>query len=1228
MSARRLTPDQERIVRTLDRPLFVAAGAGSGKSSTLAERVAWALAPGSGEDGEPYLESLDQALIITFTHAAAEEIREKIRARLREGGLTDEALQVDSAWISTIHGMCSRILRAHALDLGLDPNFKLVRETAQQQMLGRSTDAVMRDIRDNGRYPELRRLFKLRSDGSNGDSASTVFGMASKLRDAAASAAGGFDSLKFAGTVPDFEGDLRRLSDVSAQVLAAGDEYFARRKNAKWDLERATLEESMRLIDAFLAEPPGRRTAQAAAELVPTVCAKPQDAFRSNAMKPLKPELAAAREDVRLSVSLAEAGPLADDLVEIAREVDARYRAEKAAEGVLDNDDLLALCLKAFREHPEIAREYGDKFRLVMVDEFQDTNQQQVEMVSLLSGEDACHLATVGDAQQSIYRFRGADVGVFEDRRALTDEDSLVTLQTNFRSHAEILSFVDQVFDYGLIPNFMSLEPCETRRDAYRARELPRVSLELTSGNYGTSDMRSLVAAEQMADRMADYLSAGQQPGDIALLLGRMRNVGAYLDALRARKIPCVVTGGSTFSAAPEVGVVSALLHFLANPHDTKDGLYPVLASDMFLLDADDLCLLSTKEQEMTGVPGKRGIEVGLLDFTFVDGAEPSSRLLRAREVLLRALGRMGTWDMGDVMRAVLRESGWLARLEGEGEQGRAIAANALAAVRYADELAREGGLGVSRAASEFSQWLKIAKKPPASLSGGDGGVVRVMTVHASKGLEFPVVGVAECWGSTRGPSVTGLTCENIGADVMCSLVVPDVPREAILRDVPEEPPVKGDRADWARYLVDHARSGELAEQARLLYVALTRAREALVVDVSFEVGKEKVTPPLAGEFLNMVCSSALDRGAGSRHARAGEPLDLGRLDEFPPGETSCSLFESELPVRVRRADVRKSKDGGMSIDAGGTLDLQGDLIVQDEDEANPGAEEAAPVAATPVAAALPVFDVDPADDLAQLADGAGAWRPREGVFSYSSAHEQMAGEWAARGGDEASGATSEADPAKAAPEGAEAGSVERRGQFHEPMPGQVMRRPVIVEQDLDDVEAAPVTDDADKATSLGSAFHELAQAMVETGGALAPARVDAVARYWFLSSRQRSRLDAALALWEGSSIRREALSHELVRAEVPFFQHVESEFGEWLEGAIDLLCTDAGSSEALVVDYKTGDHGLSSREIRERHAMQADFYAHVLLDEGFEHVTCVFVCVERDDGTGEPLQARYEFGT
>ena len=108
--------------------------------------------------------------------------------------------------------------------------------------------------------------------------------------------------------------------------------------------------------------------------------------------------------------------------------------------------------------------------------------------------------------------------------------------------------------------------------------------------------------------------------------------------------------------------------------------------------------------------------------------------------------------------------------------------------------------------------------------------------------------------------------------------------------------------------------------------------------------------------------------------------------------------------------------------------------------------------------------------------------------------------------------------------------------------------------------------------------------------------------------------------------MRREAWGYELVRPEVPFFVRVDARYGEYVEGAIDLLACNRGSTKALVIDYKTGDVGLSLQQIEDRHRMQANFYAWVLRDQGFSEVECAFVCVEVDDGHGRPVVVRYAF--
>ena len=154
-----LMPQQREIATTLDRPLFVSAGAGSGKTFTLTRRILWALSPESG----PFIEHLDQVLAITFTKDAAAEIRERVRAALIDAGMDREALAVDDAWISTIHGMCARILRAHALELGLDPEFGILEDTGE--LIEQAVDRAIAHAEETGAIEGCGRRLLATRDG-------------------------------------------------------------------------------------------------------------------------------------------------------------------------------------------------------------------------------------------------------------------------------------------------------------------------------------------------------------------------------------------------------------------------------------------------------------------------------------------------------------------------------------------------------------------------------------------------------------------------------------------------------------------------------------------------------------------------------------------------------------------------------------------------------------------------------------------------------------------------------------------------------------------------------------------------------------------------------------------------------------------------------------------------------------------------------------------------------
>ncbi|MBP3885947.1 MAG: UvrD-helicase domain-containing protein [Olsenella sp.] len=1163
-----LNDEQRKIVKTLDEPLFVEAGAGSGKTFTLTRRVTWALSEGSGEGGRPYLDDLSQVLVITFTNAAAREIKERVRSTLRAAGMNRHALQVDSAWISTIHGMCSRILRRHALDLGLDPEFKVVSGNLEDSVVSSALQEVVGAAESRrGEDPLLADLFEEYGFGAaSANRPSGVCALVSSIASAARSVAGGYDAVFF----PSPEDASSAVSDFAREygsLLALGLKPDVAERVAS-GLER---------LDEFLALAPGKREPRLALDLLEGLSLPRAAGANKEAIRAVK----VACEEAKAKLALCGAHRYASVLVELARSMDDLVSELMRKRSVLGNDDLVDLALRAVRDNPTVARDYAGRFKLVMVDEFQDTDDRQLELIGILAGTDALHLATVGDAQQSIYRFRGADVSVFRRRGEHLPLDLHVRLATNYRSHADVLALVDKVCGgrRGVLADFMHLDPNPSREDKYRARDLPRVDVEVTRGpssNGGAGVMQCAVTAAMVADRLAEYAAHGEEAGDMALLLGAFTHASFYIDAIRARGLECVVSGGSSFTDAPEVKVVSALLHALANPKDTMSGLFPILASEMFGLDANDFVQLGTRTQRNCDSPTNRSIDRGLETMEFFEGAEPSARLVRAQEILSRARSAMRRMPVADVCLQVLRDSGWIARLERGGAADKAREANVLAAVEYIRDLTTDLAIGPARAAEEFDRWLEVSKVAPASLAGGKMRSVRVMTVHASKGLEFPVVAVAECWGTQ---AKTNDVISGKDADRCVCVLKPRRKATSFASTLASAEVVGAPRGtfEWAATLTQREAEETYAEKARLLYVALTRAREALIVACPLSFTKKGPSVNLAHDFARALFDDSL-------------PV---------PGESQVD-YGGSLSARVRCVSVEKEKADGATVwvaDAGGSLPaLEGVLPAAPSDASTMGAERRRSEETVPQ---FELFEIENDGATSEV----GLWAPREGTYSYSSAHDQMARTFSLRAGEGTSATVGEGG------EGPRTRAVPSRAEREAEQAG------------------APILRDADGATGLGSAFHELAQAMVEGGGCFpSDERIAAAKRCWHLSPRQQVRLDSALEAWWGSSLRERAFACDLVRPEVPFFARAESAYGTYVEGAIDLLATNKGSDHALLVDYKTGDRGLDDGQIRRRHEMQANFYASVLMAEGFRHVECNFVCVELVGEGGEPFVARYEF--
>ena len=408
--------DEQRAAIDASGLVLVSAGAGTGKTSVLVERFARAV----GERGIP----VDALLVITYTERAAEELRARIRARLIELGRRELAAELDRAWISTIHGFCSRLLRGHPFEAGVDPRFRVLDENQARVLRANAFDEALAAF-CAGRDEERLRLLAAYTSASL---KTMLTGVLERLRSAGSPlvlAAGG------SGDLPASREALRRIAgEVCAEVPGEEEVSLAGR-----------------LLSILDTDPPPE-SLLALSRQIPR---------RKKHLAELR-EAAAELERAALAVVSARDRGLLEELLAA---FDHAYRRAKERESALDFEDLQLHARELLREHEDVRESLAWRFRSIMVDEFQDTNGLQCELIDLIASDE---LFFVGDEFQSIYRFRHADVEVFRKRRARSGGP--LALAQNYRSRPEVLDVVNHIFERQFGGRFQRLEAARQPAEA------------------------------------------------------------------------------------------------------------------------------------------------------------------------------------------------------------------------------------------------------------------------------------------------------------------------------------------------------------------------------------------------------------------------------------------------------------------------------------------------------------------------------------------------------------------------------------------------------------------------------------------------------------------------------------------------------------------------------------------------------------------------------------------
>jgi ATP-dependent exoDNAse (exonuclease V) beta subunit len=850
-----LNPEQEAAVEATGL-VFVSAGAGTGKTRVLVERFARAVCD-QGVD-------VESILVITYTERAAGELRSRIRAALVERGRPDLARALDGAWISTIHGFCHRLLRSHPFPAGVDPRFRVLDESQGRVLRSEAFAAALERFCDGDDDERLRLLAVYGADHLR----RMLIGVFETLR------AAGRDLMLELGDGPSLESRLAELRN------AAGC-----------------------LADDAGAPDDVRTTAAEALVLAETETAA--DRLLDLSGLRVRGERAASYEEARRAVEQAALDELAardrDLLQELLNGFAGAYQEAKDRESALDFEDLQLRARDLLRDDESIRSREQLRFRSIMVDEFQDTNRLQCELIDLLSGgpgeaplvgaasEDAgaspahpinstghtvavqtagtASLGTrelffVGDEFQSIYGFRHADVQVFRERRQAAGR--VLPLTWNYRSRPEVLSVVNHLFGGDFGDGFQPLAASGEFPDPVFG---PPVELLVTDkSSYAPDDAPHWRRAEAkaIARRVRELIDAGTATaGEIVLLFAAGTDAEWYEQELRAQGVRTHRGLGRGYFGQQQVGDLLAYLRLLHNRYD-DEALVAVLASPLVGVSNDALVLLRRAAPKR---PLFVAFERGLPEAA----SERDLQLLRAfkqrydrlaaasaRQSLERLCERIVTEHDYDL--AVLAQ--W---------DGRRRYANLRKLARLArsyEELRGPDVEGFVRFVRD--QEAVGARELEAVAEEEAADAVRLLTIHAAKGLEFKVVVVADA-GRDRAPppsdEILALSDGRFGFRVA-------------------DPVTSERKGAFAYEEVREARKAEeRAERLRLYYVAMTRAADRLIVSGAIDPTRtaDETTP--IGWVLGRLDARAEIERAGSDPVeleREGARV-LVRVDRFAP---------------------------------------------------------------------------------------------------------------------------------------------------------------------------------------------------------------------------------------------------------------------------------------------------------------------------------------------------------
>ncbi|MBQ7123244.1 MAG: helicase-exonuclease AddAB subunit AddA [Oscillospiraceae bacterium] len=850
MAERIWNKDQLLAITSTDGNMLVSAAAGSGKTAVLVERVIRLLTD------EHHPVDADRLLIVTFTKLAAAEMKEKINKALsakiaenpRDTRLQRQRLLMERAHIGTIHSFCADIIRENFSAVGLPPDSRVIEEDEAKDIAASALEEAIEKYYSEGgeTFAELAEtLGGGRSDSGLSEAVLTLYNFIRALphyEDWLFEKAAMYDPSVPVGDTVWGKILFERAKSVLIHGLENAERMLGLSTDESCDKYAAMFSDDMgvlrRLIerceeknwDEFgrsLCNPDFMRkpVVKDAGEMLKARAKAVRDSYQKD-IKDLAAEFSPTEAQFREDI--ADLYPKISCLFGAALYFDKLYSEMKREKRVLDFSDLEQFSLSVLTEKDEngnyvpsaAAKAAAEKFEYILIDECQDNNKVQDTIFKMISRGD--NLFFVGDVKQSIYRFRQAMPELFlEKRRSWPVFDGItypatVILGCNYRSRKNIAGAVNFIFEQIMSEKAAEMDYTAEEKlipaAVYPESDMIRNELLLVDANEDSTKSEAAAVAEHIynmvlrGDPVTD--NGTLRPvrySDICILLRSFSSQsGAFISALRKRGIACVSMKENGFLSRPEIAAVINVLKAVDNPLLDLP-LAGAMLSEMFLFTPDDLAKMRFEDKK---VPLYTSVKTAA-----EKGDEKAAEFINTLDTLRRA----AAYETSDALIERLYDLTLFPQIMRSCDDGENRLANLRLLIKYAADREKNGSHGLS-AFLRFINRLEERESDlnPAGNTSSGGDAVRIMTVHGSKGLEFPVVYL----------SGTGKKF-NFDNRLDKPLLHPELGFACARRH-----PETGTRFSTIPQLAlkHELRRLSLAEEMRILYVAITRPKENLII--------------------------------------------------------------------------------------------------------------------------------------------------------------------------------------------------------------------------------------------------------------------------------------------------------------------------------------------------------------------------------------------------------------